>query len=114
MNQRSGTAQLFSFRSTGSKERQVDAFDRMVVREANSPRTVGAAGGATQEVVTPMPDKRSAPKTRWTAFDGEYAVAHASSKENVLRIAREKGRAVTHVVLRERAYPFKHIRQEKP
>jgi hypothetical protein len=59
-----------------------------------------------------MPDNRS--ETRWTAYNGLYPVAHAASKEGVLHIARTRGRDVTHVVLRERAYPFKHIRQEKP
>lgn len=53
-------------------------------------------------------------ETRWTAYDGEYPVAHAASKAGALHIARTKHRDVTHVVLRERAYPFKHIRQEKP
>lgn len=40
----------------------IDSFDRMVAQEANSPGAVGAARGATQEVETPMPDKRNEPR----------------------------------------------------
>jgi hypothetical protein len=51
--------------------------------------------------------------TRWTAYDGLYPMAHAASKAGAVRIAKAKGREVTHVVQRLRGYPFTHLRQEK-
>ncbi len=53
-------------------------------------------------------------ETRWTAYDGLYPVAHATTKEGAVRGARTKGMSVSHVVERLRAYPFTHLRQVKP
>lgn len=61
MSSPSESAAFAPLRTACSQDSAFDRCDRMVVTEANSPRTVGAAGGATQEVQAPMPDKRNAP-----------------------------------------------------
>ena len=42
---------------------------------------------------------------------GEYPAAHAATKADAVKIGRERGMHLTHVILRERVYPFRTIRR---
>ena len=75
--------------------------------QAGGPGEAATSRGLTQETDAPMSDERS--ETRWTAFEGEYPVAHAEARFVAERIAKERGFTPTHYVKRERAYPFKRL-----
>jgi hypothetical protein len=100
-----------------------NALDKMCLRISNRPRTVAAAGGATQEVQAPMPVQRN--ELRYTVFavsrntrkytsDDGIPWGHCRTEEVAKVQARwldqEREAHPTRIVERERVYPFKELR----